>query len=106
MATHALVLHPVRPALRRSDRSQLAALEEGVGLAQAIGLDVVHAGIARLQRVTPATLIGKGKAEEIAAIVREKEVAVAIVDDALTPLQQRNLEKIWQCKVIDRTALI
>lgn len=83
-----------------------ASLEEVVGLAHAIALEVKHAAIARLQKVTPATYMGKGKVEELAAIIEEQEIGLAIVDCALTPVQQRNLEKAFGCKVIDRTALI
>jgi len=77
-----------------------------VGLAHAIELNVTHAAIVRLQKRTPATYIGKGKAEEFAALVEEHEIQLAIVDCALTPVQQRNLETALGCKVIDRTALI
>lgn len=91
---------------RRSDRSLHAALEEAVGLAEAIRLEVVHAAVVRLQKVTPATYIGKGKVDELAAVIKDGEIALAIVDTSLTPVQQRNLEKAWGCKVIDRTALI
>ena len=104
--TLALVLHPARPGFHKQERSLNAALEEGVGLALAIGLEVAHASIVRLARTTPATLIGSGKIAELAAVIAEKEIAVAIVNDRLTPIQQRNLEKDLQCKVIDRTALI
>lgn len=83
-----------------------ASLEEAVGLAHAIALDVKHAALVRLQKVTPATYIGKGKAEEFAALIAQHGVGLAIVDCALTPVQQRNLEKAFGCKVIDRTALI
>lgn len=102
----ALVLHPVVAMHKRSDRSLHAGLEEAVGLAGAIALDIVHAAIVRLQRVTPATYLGKGKIEEIAALIAENEISLAIVDTSLSPIQQRNLEKAWGCKVIDRTALI
>ena len=77
-----------------------------MGLAQAIALDVTHAVIVRLQRLTPATYIGKGKIEELKSWVDENEVALVIVDCALSPVQQRNLETAFGCKVIDRTALI
>jgi len=81
-------------------------MEEAVGLAHAIELEVTHAAIARLRSITPATYLGRGKVEEIKPIIEELEIGVAIVDCALTPVQQRNLEKEWGCKVIDRTALI
>lgn len=102
----ALVIHPVVVANKRSDRSLQASLEEAVGLAEAIRLEVVHASIARLQKITPATHIGSGKVAELAEAIEALEIGLAIVDAALTPVQQRNLEKAWGCKVIDRTALI
>lgn len=77
-----------------------------MGLAHAIQLEVKHAAIAKLQKVTPATYLGKGKVEELAAIIEDNEIGLAIVDCALTPVQQRNLETAFGCKVIDRTALI
>lgn len=83
-----------------------ASLEEAVGLAHAISLDVKHAALVRLQKITPATYIGKGKATDFAALIEENEIGLAIVDCSLTPVQQRNLEKAFGCKVIDRTALI
>lgn len=101
-----LVLHPVITGKAKTERSLHAALEEAVGLAQAIQLEVRHAAIAKLQKVTPATYIGKGKVEELAAIIAEQEITLAIVDCSLTPVQQRNLETGFGCKVIDRTALI
>lgn len=104
--THTLVIHPVVTSREKSDRSLHASLEEAVGLAHAIALEVKHAVIAKLQKVTPATYIGKGKVEELAAIIEEYEIGIAIVDCALTPVQQRNLETAFGCKVIDRTALI
>jgi GTP-binding protein HflX len=81
-------------------------LEEAAGLAQAIALEVVHAAVVRLQRVTPATYIGKGKAEELAEIIKTEAIGLAVVDCSLSPVQQRNLETAFGCKVIDRTALI
>jgi GTP-binding protein HflX len=81
-------------------------LAEAVGLTRAIGLAIVAERIVPLVRATPATLIGSGKVEEIAAEVRALEPEVVIVNAALTPVQQRNLEKAWDAKVLDRTALI
>ena len=83
-----------------------AALEEAVGLAHAIQLEVTHAVIVRLQKLTPATYIGKGKIEELKALVEQDEVTLVIIDCAVSPVQQRNLETSFGCKVIDRTALI
>jgi GTP-binding protein HflX len=75
-------------------------------LAQAIGLDVRFSGTVPIAHPRPATLFGSGKVEEIGAIVAAEQAAVAIVDHPLTPIQQRNLEKAWNAKVLDRTGLI
>ena len=87
-------------------RDSQARLEEAVGLTAAIGLVVVSAQIANIARPVPATLIGSGKLDEIAQAVREFDPEVVIVNAQLTPVQQRNLERAWQTKVVDRTALI
>ncbi|HEV2531624.1 GTPase HflX [Phenylobacterium sp.] len=99
------MIHPDREG-RGSSRDAEARVEEAVGLAQALDLEVREAIIAPLRKLTPATLFGKGKVQEIGEVVRLQEIDVAVVDDALTPVQQRNLEKAWDCKVIDRTGLI
>lgn len=104
--TATLVIHPVVTARERPERSYTAMLEEAVGLAHAIALEVKHAALVRLQKITPATYIGKGKVAELAALIEEQDIGLAIMDCALTPVQQRNLEKAFGCKVIDRTALI
>ena len=83
-----------------------ARLAEAVGLALAIDLDVTYQEIIRLRRVKPATLIGQGVLERLLPVLREKEVELLVIDAELTPIQQRNLEKFLQIKVIDRTALI
>ncbi|HZD25066.1 MAG TPA: GTPase HflX [Alphaproteobacteria bacterium] len=101
----AAVLHPWRPG-EQGQRSPEARLEEAVGLAQAIGLEVVAAELARLTRPRPATLLGGGLVERYAAQVPEREIEVVVIDGVLSPVQQRNLEKAWHCKVIDRTGLI
>jgi GTPase len=81
-------------------------LAEAVGLTAAIDLDVVHAETVSLSRVRPATFLGGGAVERLAGTVKGLEVDVVIVDASLSPVQQRNLEKELECKVIDRTALI
>ncbi|HVZ68860.1 MAG TPA: GTPase HflX, partial [Rhizomicrobium sp.] len=81
-------------------------MAEAVGLTAAIGLEVVGRYIVPLSRATPATLIGSGKVEEIGAEARALEPTVIIVNAQLSPVQQRNLEKTWSTKVLDRTALI
>ncbi|MDN5927322.1 MAG: GTPase HflX [Hyphomicrobiales bacterium] len=87
-------------------RSPAARLEEALGLTRAIGLEPVHHEIVNVATVRPATLIGAGKADELAAIVADREADVAIFDHPLTPVQQRNLEKALNTKVVDRTGII
>lgn len=87
-------------------RTPEARLEEASGLARAIDLDVVEGGLVTLHEVRPATYIGKGKVDEIAGLTKSLEASVVIMDCAITPVQQRNLEKAWNAKVIDRTGLI
>ncbi|MGP8026552.1 MAG: GTPase HflX [Acidocella sp.] len=87
-------------------RSAEARLAEAVGLAASIGLVIVHEQIFQLRSLTPATLLGKGQVEIAGAALSEAGVDVVVVDASLTPVQQRNLETAWKCKVIDRTGLI
>src|SRR5262245_2616726 len=88
------------------ERAPAARLEEATGLARAIDLEVVQSGIVPLNEVRPATYIGKGKVDEIAGLVKSLEAGIVICDCALSPVQQRNLEKAWNAKVLDRTGLI
>jgi len=101
------VLH-VEPKARKSalDRDAEARLAEAIGLTRAIGLEVIASHIAPLARPVPATLIGSGKVDEIAAEARALEPTVIVVNAQLSPIQQRNLENAWNTKVLDRTALI
>ncbi len=87
-------------------RDPKSRLEEAIGLALALDLNVVETAIAPLRTVTPATLFGKGKIEEFAAICEVEKIDVAVFDDQLTPVQQRNLERSLNVKVVDRTGLI
>ena len=87
-------------------RSPQARLEEAVGLARAIDLSVASSGIVPLADIRPATFIGKGKVEELAGLVKSEEAGIVVMDCALSPVQQRNLEKAWGAKVLDRTGLI
>jgi GTP-binding protein HflX len=98
----------VVPELAReaSRRSAEARIEEAEGLAGAIGIDVVGARAFRVRTVRPATLLGKGQVEEIAGIAKENGAKLLIVDAALAPIQQKNLEEEAGVKVIDRTGLI
>ncbi|MGP0089048.1 MAG: GTPase HflX [Xanthobacteraceae bacterium] len=87
-------------------RAPSARLDEAIGLAQAINLAVVDSGIVALTEIRPATYIGKGKVDELAGLVKSNEAGVVIMDCALSPVQQRNLERAWSAKVLDRTGLI
>ena len=87
-------------------RSLDARVEEAAGLAAAIGIDVVARRSFRLRQIRPASLFGKGQADEIAELAAENDAALLIVDAALTPVQQKTLEELTACKVIDRTGLI
>lgn len=86
--------------------SSQSRMDEAVGLAEAIRLNVVEKLAVNVEKPRPATLLGQGKVEEIAKTISEKKIDLAAIDYSLSPIQQRNLEKAWSCKVIDRTALI
>ncbi|CAA7617909.1 GTPase HflX [Magnetospirillum sp. UT-4] len=101
-----MVIHPALKAGDDGAREPEARLDEAVGLAQAIDLDIVHSEVVPVSARRPATLLGKGAVERLAPLVKEREIAVAVMDGHLSPVQQRNLEKAWACKVIDRTGLI
>jgi GTPase len=88
------------------DRSAEARLAEAVELAHAIGVNVVHSGIVMLRAPQPATLLGSGQAATLGEAIAAQGIGLVVVDAALTPVQQRNLERVWGCKVIDRTGLI
>ena len=87
-------------------RSPEARREEAVGLARAIDLNVVGAETVSLSAIRPATYLGKGKVEAIATEAKAESIDLVVMDCALSPVQQRNLEKAFGCKVIDRTGLI
>ncbi len=87
-------------------RDAEARLAEAVGLAAAINLDVVEQDIVRIRKGVAATLFGKGQVERLHAAVAAHDAEVVVVDGALSPIQQRNLEKALDAKVIDRTGLI
>jgi GTP-binding protein HflX len=103
----AFVIH-VEPKSRADKYARDAEerLAEAVGLTAAIGLHVTHAVIAPLSRPVPATLLGSGKVAEIAIASKAEMPEIIIVNAQLSPVQQRNLEKEWDAKVLDRTALI
>ncbi|HET7911022.1 MAG TPA: GTPase HflX [Pseudolabrys sp.] len=89
-----------------SARTPEARLEEAVGLARAIDLTIVQAGLVTLSDIRPATYIGKGKVDEIAGMVKSLSASIVVMDCPISPVQQRNLERAWSAKVIDRTGLI
>ncbi|MEH2509044.1 GTP-binding protein HflX [Nitrobacteraceae bacterium AZCC 1564] len=97
---------PDAPAINYGVRDLDARLEEAVGLARAIDLTVTDAVIAPLSEIRPATYLGKGKVEEMIGLIQAHEADLVIMDCALSPIQQRNLEKEWNAKVLDRTGLI
>ncbi|MEQ8194446.1 MAG: GTPase HflX [Rhodospirillales bacterium] len=100
----------VHPYLKsaHSARDPAARLEEAVGLARAIDLDVAFTETVPLSKLRPATYLGQGAVDRIHEEIKnsDKKIAVVIVDTALSPVQQRNLERGWSVKVIDRTGLI
>ncbi|WP_282077103.1 GTPase HflX [Epibacterium ulvae] len=104
--TRAWVLHPdIKTEATRRDPS--AALEEAVSLAIALpDLDVVGSGVVRLPKAQPGMLFGSGKIEELAQMLKGEDVELVLIDGPVTPVQQRNLEKAWKVKILDRTGLI
>ena len=98
----AIVLHPIRS----NGRDPADALAEAVSLAQALDLEVVASETVPLPKTRAGTLFGSGKVAAIAETVAESGAGLVIVDGALSPVQQRNLEKAWNAKVLDRTGLI
>jgi len=102
------VIEPLlrRPTLDGSERSPAAKLDEAIGLARAIDLTVEQSGVVMLNALRPATYLGKGKVEEISGLVKSFDADIVVMDCALSPVQQRNLEKAWNAKVLDRTGLI
>jgi len=106
----ALVLHPAFKtgprAVYSGGRSPETRLEEAAGLARAIDLNVAVAEVVRIVEPKPATLIGSGTVERLGQLIAEQEIAVVVIDGSISPIQQRNLERAWKAKVIDRTGLI
>ena len=104
--TRAWVLHPDLKT-NHARREAEPALEEAVSLAAALpDLEVVGADVVRLQRVQPGMLFGKGKIDELNATMKAADVELVLIDGPVTPVQQRNLEKAWGVKLLDRTGLI
>lgn len=106
-----IVLHPEIGEAASDVRTRESRLEEAVGLAAAIDLDVVHAEAVPLKKPKPSTLVGQGALDRVTEVMEASEDAdedkpIVIVDAMLSPVQQRNLERAWHTKVLDRTALI
>ncbi|MEO0963033.1 MAG: GTPase HflX, partial [Pseudomonadota bacterium] len=93
-------------AARHTQRAPEDRLEEAVGLAAAIHLDVAQALVVPVADPKPGTLFGQGKVDEIKQMVALEEAGLVIIDGQVTPIQQRNLERAWKAKVLDRTGLI
>ncbi|MCG7626431.1 GTPase HflX [Epibacterium sp. MM17-32] len=104
--TRAWVLHPDIKS-DRERRDAVPALEEGVALAAALpDLDVVGSNVVGLPKAHPGMLFGSGKIEELKAVFKAEEVELVLIDGPVSPVQQRNLEKAWKVKILDRTGLI
>ncbi len=101
-----LIVHPVIDLSESGGRHPQAKLEEAVGLAKAISLEVVAADSLRVNRPNASVLIGRGALEALATAVDAHDIALVVVDHDVSPLQQRNLERALNTKVIDRTGLI
>jgi GTP-binding protein HflX len=104
--TRAWVLHPdIKKDNTRRD--PVPALAEAVALAEALpNLDVIGSDIVQLRLLSAGHLFGKGKIEELRKVFEENEIELVLVDGPVTPVQQRNLEKVWKVKLLDRTGLI
>ena len=89
-----------------ASRSIEARLEEAIGLARAIRLDVVGAEVARITSPQPSCLFGRGTLENLGGLISDNGIGLVVLDGVLSPVQQRNLERRWHAKVIDRTGLI
>lgn len=102
-----LIIHPYLKSQQRLSGYDLDyQIEEAQGLAKVLDLQLVHIEQVPLNHLIPATFIGKGKVEECAQLIKEQEIELVIINDNIAPVQQRNLEKELNAKVIDRTALI
>ncbi|MZR30439.1 GTPase HflX [Sneathiella litorea] len=103
----ALVLHPfVKKSTQNKLRDPQGCLEEAVSLTAAISLDVLHSEVVSLAKARPGTLFGEGKITELGDFIKNSNIDVVIIDGPVTPVQQRNLERRWHVKIVDRTGLI
>ncbi len=105
--TRAWVLHPHIKSAAHSAREPASALDEAVALAVALPeLEVCGSDVVTLPKAQPGTLFGQGKIEELATTLKANDIDLVLVDGPVTPVQQRNLEKAWKVKLLDRTGLI
>jgi len=105
--TRAYVIHPDIDGSGANRRLPENALEEAVALAHALpGVDIVGAQVVRLRKAAPGQLFTKGKLEELGAALKDTEAELVLIDGPVSPVQQRNLEKAWDVKILDRTGLI
>ena len=104
--SRAFVLHPDMKSAK-ARRLPEHGLAEAVSLAVALpAIDVIGAEVVRLPRIHPGMLFGSGKVEELKTLFRAEEIDLVLVDSIVSPIQQRNLEKEWGVKLLDRTGLI
>ena len=99
------VIHP-DIASRIKRRSSKNSLAEAISLVNALDVEIFRSVVVPIRKPNAATLFGSGKMEELKQIFIADDVGLVIIDGSLTPVQQRNLEKIWDLKVLDRTGLI
>lgn len=103
----AYVIHPDISDARTQRRDGAHALDEAVALALALpGIEICGAEVVRLRKPDPGRLFGKGKLAEIGAKLAEAEIELVLIDGPVSPVQQRNLERDWGVKLLDRTSLI
>ena len=102
----ALLIQPVRLSGSTDDRDPEYALAEAASLVSALDVDLVGDLVVRLHKTDPGRLFGQGKVSEIKDLITTKDAHLVIVDGTLSPVQQRNLERAWQVKILDRTGLI
>lgn len=104
--TRTAVIHPSFKSRIPVARPPEARLDEAVGLARAIDLDVIARNVVPVPRPRPATYLGSGAVAKLGERIADDDIELVYVDTTLSPIQQRNLERAWSCKVIDRTGLI
>ena len=102
---HVSVLHP-NLLISNKRRTPEHSLDEAVSLANALDIEILHQAVIPLKKPNAGTLFGSGKLDELAQVFKNYEIDLVIIDGPLTPVQQRNLEKQWNLKVLDRTGLI